>query len=354
MQDLNLRFHFITFYDRNYSRSGTLMSGLRELGEMTSFSVVSGGLFKRFRQILSIVANREKNTVFVVMSPSHLLTIYLKLARANKVILDAGWSLTEAEFSRGAISRIPRLLKALLVDYFSFLFADLILVESKAEANYLSSKCERLREKIIVTYTGVTESKLKIAPVCPEEMKEVSHFSKFIVFRGKINNEAGFQRILDIGSALQKSEFLLVVASPNKDISEIKSENVLLINRWISQSEINYLYHNSVLVIGQLGSIPRLDRTIPHKYFEAIYFGRPYISELTKSIEEISKGGKGVIELRMQPEQNLAIEIFSILNDNALLIQKGNEARQIWESGISSKGIARKLISEEKFKLLIY
>jgi hypothetical protein len=177
---------------------------------------------------------------------------------------------------------------------------------------------------------------------------------RFILFRGKINNEAGLQKILDIGSALRMSGFLVVIASPNLNNASMNAENIVAIDRWIQQSEINYLYLNSTLVIGQLGSISRLDRTIPHKYFEAIYFGRPYISKLTRSIEEISQGGKGVIELVSQTEQDLAEMISAILQDNSLLTRKGTEARQIWDSGISSEGIAKKLISEEKFKLLVY
>ena len=353
MQDLDLHLHFVTLYERNYSRSGNLLSGFSGLGVNTSFSVISGRFLSRFKQISSMVTNQRENTVFVVMSPAHLLTIYLKLAKAKKVILDAGWSLTEAEYSRGATRRIPQVCKALLVDFLSFMCANLVLVESNVEAKFLINIYRKLKEKIIVTYTGVSEPDLGITPMCPQELVSFPRDSRFILFRGKINNEAGLQKILDIGSALRASGFLLVIASPNIDISSMNAENVIAIDRWIQQSEINYLYLNSIVVIGQLGSIPRLDRTIPHKYFEAIYFGRPYISKLTRSLEEISQGGKGVIELVSQTEQNLAGKISEILQDHSLLTRKGTEARQIWDSGVSSERIAKKLISEEKFKLLI-
>lgn len=328
------------------------MTGLDKLGFHTSFTLIPSGLISSFKVISAIVKSQERNSIFVVMSPAHVLSIYLKLVGADKIVLDAGWSLTEAEISRGFLSRIPQICKALIVDTMSFASADIVLVESKEEEKFLSKWHFKKRNRAIVTYTGANEVNLEIAPVCPRELANLPADFKYLLFRGKMNSEAGFNQILNIGSALSGTEFHLVVASPNMDISMIHSNNVIAIKRWLAQSEINYLYLNTTLVLGQFGSIPRLNRTIPHKYFEAMYFRKPYFSKMTNSIREISEGGKGVIEARLYNESHLTFDLRGILNDQRLLEEKIYEASQIRSSLVASENVAKKLVDDRKFQSL--
>jgi hypothetical protein len=153
---------------------------------------------------------------------------------------------------------------------------------------------------------------------------------------------------------LEAHGYILVLATPNLDSSIEIPPNIITIERWIPQPEINYLYLKSTLVIGQLGSIPRLNRTIPHKYFEALYFQKPYYSTLTKSLEEVSKGGNGIIEPDIQIDHETQNHLASFLRDNLLLKVKGFEAGNIWKNKTNSKQIAHNLLEEETIKKIIH
>jgi hypothetical protein len=354
MQYSEIEMHFVTFYKRNYSRSGNLLTGLTQMGVNTNFTEIRGGIRLKMKEIFTLVSTSSQTSIFVVMSPSHVLTLYLKFAGANFIILDAGWSLTEAEISRGAVKRIPQILKAIIVDSMSFMCADLILVESTQQKKFLSKKFFLKENKMIVSLTGANESELRIRPEEPRELAGLPPEKGIVLFRGKINHEAGIRNVIRIGISLEAHGYILVLATPNLDSSIEIPPKIITIERWIPQPEINYLYQKSTLVIGQLGSISRLNRTIPHKYFEAMFFQKPYYSTLTKSLEEVSKGGNGIIEPDFQIVHGTQNHLTSFIEDNLLLEVKGIEAGNIWKSETNSKQIAHKLLEEETIKKIIH
>ena len=354
MQHSEIEMHFITFYKRNYSRSGNLLTGLTQLGINTRFSEISGGIRLSIKEIFALVSTSNKNSIFVVMSPSHVLTLYLKFARAKFIILDAGWSLTEAEISRGPVRRIPQIFKAVIVDSISFMCATMILVESAQQKKFLSKKFFLKENKLIVSLTGANESELRIRPEEPRELAGLPPEIGIVLFRGKINREAGIRNIIRFGISLEAHGYILVLATPNLDSSIVIPPNIITIERWIPQPEINYLYQKSTLVIGQLGSIPRQNRTIPHKYFEAMYFHKPYYSTLTKSLEEVSDGGNGIIEPDIRIGHMTQDHLTSFIEDDLLLKVKGVEAGNVWKSETNSKQIALNLLKQESIKKIIH
>ena len=62
--------------------------------------------------------------------------------------------------------------------------------------------------------------------------------------------------------------------------------NVLLISEHISDFEISLFYQKCFLSLGQLSKSKRLDRTIPHKAFEAGFFGASYLTLRRDGIAE--------------------------------------------------------------------
>jgi hypothetical protein len=98
----------------------------------------------------------------------------------------------------------------------------------------------------------------------------------FVFFRGKYNQEAGIELILDFFQ--NSSHFFLVLAVP--DIPELITvpSNVILIDRALSDAEMKWLYLNAAIALGQFGETKRQDHSVPHKFYEAAYFGCPYLS----------------------------------------------------------------------------
>jgi glycosyltransferase involved in cell wall biosynthesis len=53
---------------------------------------------------------------------------------------------------------------------------------------------------------------------------------------------------------------------------------------------MKYLYETATVCIGQITNRPRLKNTVPHKAFEAAFFGKPYLSSDTLGIREFLPG----------------------------------------------------------------
>jgi hypothetical protein len=60
-----------------------------------------------------------------------------------------------------------------------------------------------------------------------------------------------------------------------------------VINRFVSKEELVWLYANSRLVLGQISDSERLDKTLPHKLFEASFFSKCYVSPSSPALLEL-------------------------------------------------------------------
>jgi hypothetical protein len=130
----------------------------------------------------------------------------------------------------------------------------------------------------------------------------------YLLFRGKINRESGINDIIRYFS--REENLNLVIASPDSQVKNLKSENIFLLNRYLSDQEIKWLYTNATFSLGQFGKTKRQQYSIPHKFFEASYFGCPYVSLKSKSLSENGISA-GVIQIKTIDYLSRAIGEFS-------------------------------------------
>lgn len=282
---------FISFVGRNYSRSSTLLN--------FDSSQISKEYFETFPGIRNasrnLIKNRNKlkrSSVIIVMSPCHILVPLVKLLIGRPVILDAGWALTDGEFSRDmTLSRLLRLPLIYLTDLLAFTFADAILVETSHQVSRIHEAFKVKKSKLYVSLTGLNENEFIRKNGTSKIFAELSNIPSFkkanlkVLFRGKINNESGFETILEAAEENRPGIFYIFVVG-NKDVLESVPNNSVML-RDLSSADLKELYLIADICIGQFSSHPRLNYTIPHKAFEAAYFGKPYITADTKGIREL-------------------------------------------------------------------
>jgi hypothetical protein len=275
---------YLSAIDPTYSRSGVYFAGDR--GEKEYIRVPHSKL--EFLKIISNISseNNIQSTVLVVMSPNHVIVPWLKLFTNFRIILDAGWPLSD---SLPNISPKPRTLQGLknyFIDYISFKLADTVIVESNEQLNYVSRKFSVDIEKLHPLFTGFNESEYATStetifpPIECQELEENKH--EFVLFRGKFNLESGIELILQSARDLEKEVRFVIVT--NRKFTQI-SENTIIISRFLKVSELVWLYRNASAVLGQFSDQNRLARTIPHKAFEAAYFAKCYLSPPSKGLQ---------------------------------------------------------------------
>lgn len=282
---------FFSLAGFTFSRSSVYLKQDGESSDSDSAKFeIQGKFWKNLPHLRSrIRSTSSKASNLVVLSPSHLLVPVVKIITGRRITLDAGWSLTEAEIARwrGLIS-IPRIMRSLIIDWMAFQMSSRIIVESHQQRSYISSKFFIRKSKICVLMTGFNEKNFIEQSEKPIELHEskssVSHPT--VLFRGSYTSEAGLELLSETTKKMEKSDIQFVISCSHLPKNLVFGKNTKIISRRLSAREIKYLYETATLCIGQISNRPRLKRTIPHKAFEAAFFGKPYISSDALGIRE--------------------------------------------------------------------
>jgi hypothetical protein len=272
---------YVTTLEPEYSRSGVFFAA--DPGEKI-FVRFPSSKKEQIQKIFELKRNFGPHDACVVlMSPNHLLSPLFRLLTNFQIILDAGWPLSDStQLAKCHQLPLKRLLNK-IIDKTSFTAANKIILESKAQINSVNMKLRIPELKLFDLFTGFN-SALKNPEIPIECVRDYYASKPFVFFRGKYNSESGLDLIVDVARFLHDEALFVLVT--NTTISDCP-KNVLLINRFVSQEELSWLYENSILVIGQISDSARLKKTLPHKLFEAGFFSKCYISPPSPALFEL-------------------------------------------------------------------
>ena len=283
--------YFLSFVGPHYSRSSLLLNFESDFVEKHYIH-----LSPQWRgMIYELVELRKKlkyNSVIIVMSPAHKIAPLAKLITGKKIYLDAGWPLTDGVLSRGVQSyQILKLITSFLLDFISFHSADIIQVESMAQLDRINRIFAVPRKRLRVSFTGVNEgafsqSKSETPKIIKlKEYLEENSKALTVLFRGRINNESGIKTIIAASKELQFEANFILVTGPNKVLENLTSNCFLVSN--VTDAEMGQIYTLSDVALGQISMHSRLRYTIPHKAFEAGYFGKCYVTPRSMGLMEL-------------------------------------------------------------------
>lgn len=333
---------FVSFLDSSYSRSSVYFNQLLEWGKDISFRQIRPGLINTLRDVMSF-RNIEKDTI-VVMSPSHVIAIWIGIFTKHNIVLDAGWTLTESNEARVETKKnIWRKWKIQIIDLLAARYSRLILVESKQQKENYSKKTKTSINKIEVLYTGFNEISYRgIRGKCPIELSNINLTNKFVIlFRGKANEESGLSKIIEFAKKYNDANYNLIIATNKKINSEIELSNTIVINRFISQEELVYLYSISDVAIGQMGDSPRLANTIAHKVYESLFFQVPIIVQKSRAITEIFPRKNMTIYIEDSNPNSLAKVINDLLKNPKILDELKEHYRCIYRQSLSQEHLSK-------------
>lgn len=295
------RIVFLSFVGAEYSRSAVLLNYESKETEK-SFYQLSKGFFIAAKELKAINDSLSGCITYVVMSPCHLLVLPLRLLTKRKIILDAGWPLTDGILSRGLVrSGFYKLVKNFILDLISFHLADLVLLETNAQIRRVKRMFGLSSKKMYRNFTGLNENFFKLASNLSQEFLELeSRLSRQkkplrILFRGKINKESGIETIIEAARILEEEASFVLVTGKKSKLEKLPN-NCFVISD-LNENEMCKIYEICDLALGQISNHNRLQYTIPHKAFEAGFFGKCYISPYGNGISELySKSAIHTIE----------------------------------------------------------
>lgn len=288
--------NFVSTLSEEYSRSAVYYSYIKNLQNMKShFYKISPSGRSFFREIFKYrkyLSSQPSPRIVVVMSPSHKIAFFLLFIPKTKIILDAGWSLTESAIARrNSKGRRLKILRNYCIDFMAFHAAGKVLLESQHQISYVSRRFLVNRKKLFKLSTGFDETQLKSQPDSHfqkkwEQVKNQHADSKIITFRGKYNEESGLENLAEASQLLLKERFFIIVVTDKLPPNLVFSTRTLVIERFLEWDELAEILKISDFYVGQLSFNKRLANTIPHKAFEAGYFGLPYITAENSGVLE--------------------------------------------------------------------
>jgi glycosyltransferase involved in cell wall biosynthesis len=347
--------YFLSWEDLSYSRTGVLYHGLT--GRNINYQAINfpkKNYLKTFKILRKLKGKAGKQSIVVVGSPCSILAIICRVAwpQAN-IIYDSGWPLIDGLLSRNysVLVKLISYVKIYVVDFTAYKFSNLVSVESESQKKNIQRKFFIRKSKVFVSYTGFNEAGVDLLNSKATELKKDP---KQVIFRGKYNLESGLDFFAKASFFLDP-EIRVVVVSTNLP-SELKfSPNVAIISKKLSDLELAQQYKSSAISLGQLGNSHRTTRTIPHKFYESIYFGVPYLTRKSAGIKELMPSDDQVIYFENETPAEFAKLISEHLSNTQALSSRAEKAKAVYMSKFSQDQIVNNFISraESKFKLRI-
>lgn len=335
--------------DMNYSRNKVFSDALRKKGicviECTSKET---GLTRYKSLYEKHKAIRNDYDVMIVGFPGFIISPFAKIISKKKVILDALSSRYDSDIVSRNVHKGNwfKKIKIMIVDWLAFKFADIILVETEAQKDFVSKKFRVSKSKIEVVYTGVDETYFKKDP----NIKKHAEFT--VIFRGRIMNEAGVPTILKAAALLRDEHinFDIIGYGWGPWIEESRELYKGLDQTKVHWSETELTFNELVertakahISLGQFGNNERLERTIPHKAFEAMILGVPYITARSGGIAEALTDNESCLMISANDPGALAEAILKLKNDLVLAECVAKRAEEIYYDRFDAKAIGERL-----------
>lgn len=268
---------------RNYYR-GIQSKNLEVSWVDTSFFDLCKSLIRKDSEII-----KGENRTIIVCSPSHILVLPFVFFRGIRPHLDAGWPLFDGVISsRRQYGFLGfNLIKTYLIDFLAFHLSLSVIIESNEQKKRVIKRYFLSSNKVHVVLTGFDESRFRGMRV---ESINVNDNSQQVLMRGSDQEEAGISFLIEAANlARVRNLNLFFRVITNSDEKKVVFENLKFSSNRILDEELFKEYCSSQIALGQLSNHPRINWTIPHKFFEAAYLGVPYLSASSGPMRDLAE-----------------------------------------------------------------
>ena len=335
-------FVFLSLKGNKFSRSKNYHNGLLKMGYESTWVEIDSQ--NKFSQLLNCKKQyMGKNTSFIVASPSHILALYARLVLSQKIYLDAGWPLSDGVvLSRREYGFMGfRALVIYLLDFFAFHSSSMVFLESTAQVRSVKTKFRLPQKKLVVLETGFDENRVKDK----KSAQVVAKRFTTLLFRGGAQQEAGLTVLTEVIELLKnRKDIRFIVASKGFKVDTKDLNNVKIYDEYLSDQELWKLYGQADVVLGQLSKHSRLKRTLPHKFFEAGYFKKCYLTSNVGAISEFTEQGLAS-GFNGGSAESLVGAINELVDKKNLRTALGRNLGEFYIENFSQKALTIKLVN---------
>lgn len=347
--DKKIKICYFGTYDSEHARNKIYLSGLKQNGaEVIECFDDSRGLVKYYKLFIRHRKIRNQYDLMIVGYAGHILVLFAKIISKKPVIFNAMISLSEVNvISRRRYSKYSLVgWRTWLIDWLAFKFADLVLVESNKQKDYLVKKFKIKPRKFVRLFTGADDSIFY-----PDtNIKKSDEFT--VLFRGRFLPEAGVRHIIDAAKILEKKEInFLIIGSRflekgiKDQIKKLNLKNLELISKRLEIKKLREKMLTAHVSIGQVENHERLERTIPYKAFESLALRLPYITGNSAGIKELLEDGKNCLMVNLANPKDLAKKILELKDNPELRKKIAKNGYKLYKEKLTPKILGKELLS---------
>lgn len=352
---IEMKILYIGFSRSDYSIDGIYLQGLKENNIEVIKIFYPDKSFKRYFSIIKKYFKHRRGADFVIVgSSSPTAVIVLRLFSFKKIVYNALCS----EYERIIVSRglaKPFSFKAFyywLQDYLAMHLANVVMLESQNQIDYLVRLFKIRRKKCFLAWTGVNDQIFKYDP-------NLAKFETFTaLFRGRLLPEAGAEHLVRAAKKLDRKGVKILMLSGGQELEKIQSlikdlqpECLELITEFLPEGELLELMSKSHLSLGQLGIHSRLNRTIPHKAYESLSMKLPYLTARNKGVMELLTENKNCLAFNPGDSDDLADKILWAKENTEKLLAISENAYNLYKQKLTPKSLVASLLERIKSEL---
>ena len=352
---------YFGIHDPEFGRNKVYSAGLRALGhEVVECRDTSPGMLKfaRLKRKHALILANGGYDAMIVGYPGHLVVPLAKRLATHArrvlggpirpVIFDALCTLYEGEIiSRGKYAANPfRRVWINYIDEAAAEAADHILVETNAQKDFFVNRFDLDPNKVRRVFTGVDESVFNVRVTAAAKKRDT--FTA--VFRGKFLPEAGVEHVVDAAKLLEGAGVNVLILGHGflqdkirAHIERVKPSNLEWVSDRLPLPELARRMAECHVSLGQFGAHERLSRTIPHKCFESLALGLPFVTAKTGGVSELLADGRDCLMTEPGSPKDLADKILMLKNDMALRERIAGNGRETFQKEAEGRVLAAQI-----------
>ena len=340
-----MRVLYFGTYERDYPRNAQVISALRRAGvEVIERHV---GVWENSRQNWSagpvaaarlalaelrlLRRPREDFDAVLVGYPGHFdLPAARRTARGRPVAFNPLVSLSDtlvADRGRFRDGSLPARTLA-RIDRRALRSADLVVADTRANAEHLAELADLLPHKIEVCFVGAEERLFKPG-WAPEEPFTA-------LFVGKLIPLHGLETILAAARAAPELRFRIVGSGQLESLVRERPENVEWIP-WVEYERLPAELHRAGCALGIFGTSDKAMRVIPNKAFQALACGTPLLTADTPAARELLVHDESALLVPPGEPEAVAAALRTLRADPKLAQRLGRGGRAAYEAHASEQ-----------------
>jgi glycosyltransferase involved in cell wall biosynthesis len=345
-----MRVLYFGTYERGYPRNAQVISCLRRAGVEVHERHVAvwddrrhnwrAGSAAAARLALAELrlmrGSRDEVDAVIVGYPGHFdLPAARRAARGRPVVFNPLVSLSDTFVAdRGrfrAGSAAARVLAA--VDRRAFRAADLVVADTRANADHLAGLADLPLSRVEVAFVGAEERVFSPGWLPAEPFT--------VLFVGKLIPLHGLETVLAAARAAPELQFRLVGSGQLEGLVRARPANVDWLP-WVEYERLPAELHRAGCALGIFGTSDKARRVIPNKAFQALACGTPLVIADTPATRELLVDGQSALLVPPGDPDALADALRRLARDPETARRLGAGGRAAYEAHASEHVLGRR------------